>query len=117
MMALGLKALESPPPRHSIPVPPRPTRVVLDDVLTALSALPRPRGRKLTAGETWGRVGRKGEEKGEEEEKQLEEEIVDDGLDALDESSARAAESEDVEGVDQEVEDLLLEDLPPRRRQ
>ena len=44
-------------------------------------------------------------------------EILDDVVDELDDSAAAAADAVDDEAVDRDVEELLLEDLPPRRRQ
>ena len=70
----------------------------------------RPRDRMSTAVETWEGNGRHGKGKGEEN-------VFVDGLDASSELVDRPEDSVDDEVVDQDVEEMLLEDLPPRRRQ
>ena len=65
-----------------------------------------------TAASTWKGFGKHGKgdwEKGIE--------IFDDVVDGSDDSAALAADAVDDEVVDQDVEEWLLEDLPPRRRQ
>ena len=81
-----------------------------DADLTTWSASRRPRDRMSTAVETWEGFGRHG--KGEEEEGN-----DDDGFDASDDPLGRLEDSVDDEEVDQGVEEMLLEDLPRRRRQ
>ena len=70
----------------------------------------RPRDRMSTAVETWEGNGRHGKGKGEEN-------VFVDGLDASSELVDRPEDSVDDEVVDQDVEEMLLEDLPQRRRQ
>ena len=116
--ALGLTvAQESPPPVNQSPderlqvrLQLDPTREILGvDVMTLLTLL-RPRGRTSKAGETWEGFGRHGKGQGEKGND-------DDGFDASDDPLGRLEDSVDDEEVDQGVEEMLLEDLPRRRRQ
>ena len=111
------EALESPPPDARPPVERRrknlqlaPPKVVAGAELTMYLTSTRPRDRMSTAVETWEGNGRHGKGKGEEN-------VFVDGLDASSELVDRPEDSVDDEVVDQDVEEMLLEDLPQRRRQ
>ena len=111
------EALESPPPDARPPVERRrknlqlaPPKVVAGAELTMYLTSTRPRDRMSTAVETWEGNGRHGKGKGEEN-------VFVDGLDASSELVDRPEDSVDDEVVDQDVGEMLLEDLPQRRRQ
>ena len=117
-LALGLKT-ETPPPRHSVPARLDPTTACLDDGLTTLLALMRPRDRKSTAEGTCDGEGRQGERKGEAWRPWNSAELATavDGVDASLESMEAVDELLGAEEGDQGVEHPVLEDplRHPRR--